>query len=97
MSETRLAWTKSNTQDVPCYWKHESSGVLRPAVMAYLTGDPLTEHHLRTLRRYFEAWLQFPWQGAAIDDLRREIPKLCDRKAIRNWLNELDALGIDPL
>jgi hypothetical protein len=36
----------------PGYWMYETSGVLRPAVEAYLAGGPLSEAHIAALCAY---------------------------------------------
>jgi hypothetical protein len=80
----------------PGYWMHETSGVLRPAVEAYLAGDKLTGDQIAALRAYLRQWIAAPaWRG--VDDLRSEIEGLTSRKAIREWLDKAIELGIDPL
>lgn len=82
----------------PGYWMYEASGVLRPAVEAYLFGQTLTGEHIAYLRAYFRQWIAAPgFQGPEVETLRRTIDGLTTRRAIRDWLDlALDA-GIDPL
>ena len=83
---------------IPGYWMAETSGVLRPAVMAYLHGRPLSGGQVAALRAYLRQWIGAPcWQGAAIAELRRGIDDLTSREAITRWLDRAEAAGIDPL
>lgn len=82
----------------PGYWMHETSGVLRPAVMAYLEGDDMTPEHIAAMRAYLRQWIEAPaWRGFIVDDLRRTLDGLTSRPAIREWLDLADEAGIDPL
>ncbi len=79
----------------PGFWMHETSGVLRPAVEAYLNGDELTVGHIAALRAYLRQWIAGPF--ADVEDLRRDIDNLTGRREIDNWLDRALARGIDPL
>ena len=83
----------------PGYWMHETSGVLRPAIMAYLTGtEPLTAGQVGALRAYLRQWIvSEAWCGTGIEDLRARIDGLDSRAAIRAWLHDALEEGIDPL
>lgn len=82
----------------PGFWMHETSGVLRPTVEAYLFGRPMTEAHIAAMRAYLRQWIAAPaWQGAGIVDLRERVDLLTTRQGIRAWLDDAVALGIDPL
>jgi hypothetical protein len=82
----------------PGYWMHETSGVLKPAVVAYLQGGQMTPRQIAALRAYLRQWIASPvWCGARIDELRAGIDSLTDRDAIREWLAAADEQGIDPL
>lgn len=82
----------------PGYWMYESSGVLRPAVIAYLEGQPLTVEHIGALRAYFRQWINAPtWQGPEIETLRAGVNHLNSRRAIRDWLDRADTEGVDPI
>lgn len=82
----------------PGYWMHETSGVLRPAVEAYLEHREMTPEQIAAMRAYLRQWIASPlWRGADIDFLRLGIDGLTTRDAIDDWLSlALDA-GIDPL
>jgi hypothetical protein len=83
---------------MPGYWMYETSGVLRPAVEAYLlTDDELSPAHVAALRAYLRQWMAAPWGGVGIDELRAGIDGLGSRAAIEAWLDEAMVAGIDPL
>jgi len=83
---------------MPGYWMNETSGVLRPAVEAYLlTDEELSPAHVAALRAYFRQWIAAPWSGAGIDELRAGIDGLDSRAAIETWLDKALVAGIDPL
>jgi hypothetical protein len=44
----------------PGYWLHESSGVPRPAVEAYLAGEPMAEAQIAAMRAYLRQWIGSP-------------------------------------
>lgn len=91
----------------PGYWMHETSGVLRPAVEAYLRGAPLSGEQIATLRGYLRQWIMAPvWDQnphasaddrALLDQLRLRIDTLTDRAAIDRWLDDATDAGMDPL
>lgn len=80
----------------PGYWMYETSGVLRPAVEAYLHGGPMTDAQIAAMRAYIRQWMASPfWAGAT--ELRQEIDGLVTREAITAWLDKAADLMIDPL
>lgn len=82
--------------DIPGYWMNETSGVLRPAIEAYLTGDSMTDEQVAAMRAYLRQWIGGDtWRGAEM--LRRKVEGLTSRDAIRRWLNRAKEIGIDPL
>ena len=82
----------------PGYWMHETSGVLRPAVEAYVRGEPMTEAHIAAMRAYFRQWIAAPtWQGENIEHLRTSIDGLTSRDALSEWVRLAEQEGIDPL
>lgn len=84
--------------DAPGYWMNETSGALRPAVEAYLTGTEMSSTHVAAMRAYLRQWIAAPsWRGPSIDELRAWIDRLDSREAIRDWLMMADEAGIDPL
>lgn len=84
--------------DVPGYWMHETSGVLRHVVEAYLTGAPMTPEQIAAMRAYLRQWIMVPqWRGDEVNRLRREVDGLTSREAITLWLRVAEEEGIDPL
>lgn len=82
----------------PGYWMDETSGVLRPAVTAYLSGGPMTDEQVAAMRAYLRQWISSPaWLGDGIAALRADIDSLTSRDAISNWLAAAEQWGIDPL
>lgn len=83
---------------VPGYWMYETSGVLRPAVEAYLHRKLMTGEQVAAVRAYLRQWIDAPvWAGPDIDLLRDGIDTLTSREAIERWLDDAEACGIDPL
>lgn len=85
--------------EYPCYWMYETSGVLRPAVEAYLAGAAMSPKHVAAMRAYLRQWIAAPvWGGDAdIRALRSGVDQLVDRRAIDRWLRLGEQAGIDPL
>jgi hypothetical protein len=84
--------------DPPGYWMHETSGVLRAAVEAYLNQEPLTEDQVSAMRAYFRQWIMADWApGRLVDELRSAVDGITSRAAITVWLAEAERAGIDPL
>jgi hypothetical protein len=82
----------------PGYWMYETSGVLRPAVEAYLAHDELTPAEIAAMRAYLRQWIMAPgFRGPGVDELRRRVDELTSRQAIARWLDRAEAEGIDPL
>lgn len=91
----------------PGYWMHETSGVLRPAVEAYLAGEPLTPEHIAALRSYLRQWIMSPvWDQNphaddddrwALGELRRHVNDLMTRTVIERWIAWAVDEGYDPL
>ena len=82
----------------PGYWMYETSGVLAPAVRAYLSGAELTEPQITAMRAYLRQWIAAPaWCGRQVGVLRARIDGLTTRQAIEAWLSLAVEDGIDPL
>lgn len=82
----------------PGYWMHETSGVLRPAIEAYLFGGSMTGEQIAAMRAYLRQWIFAPsWRGDEIAELRDRVDTLTSREAINSWLDDAEQLGIDPL
>ena len=82
---------------VPGDWMDETSGVLRPAVTAYLAGDEMSIEHIVAMRAYLRQWISGDFQGWRIAELRREVELLTNREEIERWLGQALDMGIDPL
>ena len=93
----------------PGYWMHETSGVLRPAVEAYLAGGTMTPEQIAAMRAYLRQWImspvwdQYPYATeddlAAVAALRRLVECLTSRVMIEAWvtLAGAESIGMDPL
>jgi hypothetical protein len=82
---------------VPGFWMNETSGVLKPAVEAYLRGQPLSDEQIAALRAYLRQWIAGGFLDDAVEELRADIDGLTTREAINRWLHKALAVGIDPL
>lgn len=83
---------------VPGFWMNEASGVLRPAVEAYLLGRPMTPAHVAARRAYLGQWIDAPgWIGPEVAMLRVTVNALTRRADIDAWLDRALDAGIDPL
>lgn len=83
---------------VPRYWQHETTGVLRPAIEAYLLTDlPLTIDQIGAFRAYLRHWMGADWIGPDIPALRLAIDDIDSREAIEAWLDRALESHIDPL
>lgn len=88
---------KVRHQTDPGYWQNETSGVLAPVVRAYLCGDHLTARDVAVMRAYLRQWMEGPWQGPLVDELRHKIDEILDRDGIARWLMLAAEAEIDPL
>lgn len=83
---------------VPGYWMHETTGVLRPAVEAYLSRTEMSREQIAAMRAYLRQWIFAPgWRGREVRFLRHAIDDLTSREAIHSWLMIAEQAGIDPL
>jgi hypothetical protein len=71
---------------MPGFWMNETTGVLRPAVEAYLNGDPMTGEQIAAMRAKdaTDLWIFRQWLAIT-------------REAIAQWLDDADDASIDPL
>lgn len=82
----------------PGFWMNETSGVLRPAVIAYLERRAMTGQDIAAMRAYLRQWIWAPtWSGPQVGALRQQVDTLGSREAIAKWLSAAEAEGIDPL
>lgn len=83
---------------IPGYWMNETSGVLRPAVEAYLSRDEMTPQQVAALRAYLRQWINVDgWTGPLIDVLRTNADEIRTRQDITRWLEIARRAEIDPL
>jgi hypothetical protein len=100
----------SKTQNVPFmllasapgFWRNETSGVLKPAIEAYINGKALDVHQIAAMRAYLRQWIMAPaWDrgepSPELEKLRSGVDGLTTQKAIHDWLWEALGIGIDPL
>jgi hypothetical protein len=76
---------------------YETTGVLRPAVEAYLRNEPMTPEHAAALRAYLRQWMAASWVGTGIEDLRKRIDGLTEREHFHRWFSDALDHEIDPL
>jgi hypothetical protein len=91
----------------PGYWVYETSGVLQPAVEAYLRGEVLTGEQIAAMRAYLRQWIGSPvWdqnphagadERAWLAGMRLACDALLSREAIEAWLDQAIEAGLDPL
>lgn len=82
----------------PRFWMYETSGTLRPVIVAYLEGETLNEKQIATMRVYLRQWIEATcWRGEVVDNLRGRIDQLTSREAIDAWLHDALEVCIDPL
>jgi hypothetical protein len=66
----------------------ETSGVLKPAIEAYLARDELTPAEVAAIRAYLRQWIDGPWQAApgaearVLERLRRMVDEFIERHAV---------------
>lgn len=83
---------------IPGFWMNETSGVLAPAVRAYLAGGPMSEADIAVMRLYLRHWIASPgFVGPEVVMLRRLVDGLTTRRALATWLELAERAGIDPL
>lgn len=90
----------------PRYWLYETTGVLRPAIEAYLAGS-MSPEQVSVMRAYLWQWInaacwdQNPHASAGdrawLMLLRRRVEDLDSIGAIRAWIVEATDAGMDPL
>jgi len=92
----------------PKYWMHETTGILKPVVNAYLKGERIDRIQIAIMRKYLEQWFDSPvwapgWgaESAAamfkLEALRRQVHAIQSREDIEAVLRDALDLGIDPL
>ena len=90
----------------PKYWMNETSGVLEPAVQAYLKGWPLSVLQIGVLRAYLRQWIQSPvWDmnphiteesRTQLAQLRSSVEMIRTRQDVETWTALSQEMCIDP-
>ena len=82
----------------PDVWMHDTSGVLRPAVKAYLKGKPMTVKDIAAVRTYLRVWIFSPeFDDEGVEALRQAADGLTSREAIEDWLAHARKEWISPV
>ncbi len=82
----------------PGYWMNETSGVLRPAVEAYLCRKWMTPEQVAAMRAYLRQWMEKgDWRGSGARQLLSLVDEIRTAADISVWLNLAEQRGIDPL
>ena len=77
---------------------YETSGVLRPAVRAYLKGKAMTAKDIAAIRTYLRVWVFAPeFDGDGVEALRQTVEGLASREAIDDWLATARKEWVSPL
>jgi hypothetical protein len=87
----------SHSSSYPDFWMFETSGVLRPAVRAYLKDKPMTAKDIAAIRTYLRVWIFAPEFAGDVEALRQAVDRLTSRKAIDDWLAIAREEWISPL
>jgi hypothetical protein len=93
-------------EGAPGYWRHEISGVVARAVIAYFH-DCMRPEDVAAMRAYLRQWIGAPmWdrnpyadeaERAWLAEMRSRVDALTSRAAIERWLADAIEGGIDPL
>ena len=88
----------SHSSSDPDFWMYETSGILRPAVRAYLKGKPLSAKNIAAIRAYLRVWIFAPeFDDDGVEALRQAVDGLASREAIEEWLAMARKEWISPL
>jgi hypothetical protein len=88
----------SNSYSNSDVWMYDASGLVRPAVTAYLTGKPMTAKNIAAMRAYLKVWIFSPeFVGDGVEALRQTVDGLTNRTAIDGWLAMARREWISPV
>jgi len=84
---------------MPGYWQNEIGPDLRPAIMLYLEGKPLTPKQVKVIQLYLKQWVDDGawYSGEGLDWLRASVNQIGSVDDIERWLAVAMNEGIDPL
>jgi hypothetical protein len=98
LSFRRDVGAMSHSRSYSDFWMYDTSGVLRPALSAYLKGKPMTAKHIAAFRVYLRVWIFAPeFVGDGVEALRQAVDGLASREAIEDWLAMARKEWISPL
>jgi hypothetical protein len=89
----------------PHFWPYETTGILRPAVEAYLAGS-MSPIQIAAMRAYLRQWIDAPaWEHllgdpddrAWLKGMRRRVGGLETFAAVQEWIDEATDAGMDPI
>jgi hypothetical protein len=92
----------------PKFWRHETGGLLAPAMERFLLHKRAKPGDTDLIRAYLQQWIDSPvWQmnpagsdyetHRALTELRQSAHSIHTRDDVRRWVAEALDLGIDPL
>jgi hypothetical protein len=88
----------SHSRSDSVFRMYETTGVLRPAVRAYLKGKSLTTKDIAAIRTYLRVWVFAPeFDGDGVEALRQTVDGLDSREAIEDWLATARKEWVSPL
>jgi hypothetical protein len=88
----------SHSRSDPDCGMFETSSILRPAVRAYLKGQPMTAKNIAALRTYLRLWVFAPdFDDDGVEALRQTVDGLASREAIEDWLATARKEWVSPL
>ena len=88
----------SYSRSDPDFWMYDTSGVLRPAVRAYLKGKSMTAKDIAAIRTFLRVWVSAPeFDGDGVEALRQTVDGLASREAIEDWLAMARKEWVSPL
>jgi hypothetical protein len=79
----------------PGYWMFETSGALRPAIVVYLSREPLDDEQIALIRAYLKQWIEGDFED--VEGLREAVDEIRDVPSLDRWLYRADQVGVDPL
>ncbi len=83
---------------MPGFWRNETTGVLAPAVHAFLAQVPMTGVQIAAMRAYFRQWIAAPgFVGEKVEILRAAVDRLTTQEALDAWYGWAIDAGVDPL
>lgn len=98
MSEQQEPAAAAGAADIPGYWMAEISGLLRPAVRAYLNNEAMSALQIAVMRAYLRQWIRArQFLGPELAALRQSVEELASQAALRRWIYAAIDAGADPL